>query len=121
MTMKDSLLTFTAAYFEAARFTDFGGDAYIPADAEFSPSAKAKMGADCAMFWDGHGDAILEIEEAGHDFWLTRNRHGAGFWDGDWPDPLGDTLTEAAHSFGEQELYLGDDGLVYVFGAEDFQ
>jgi hypothetical protein len=23
----------------------------------------------------------LEPGQVGHDFWLTRNRHGAGFWD----------------------------------------
>ena len=36
--------------------------------------------------------------EAGHDLWLTANRHGAGFWDGDWTH--GDALTEAAHAAG---------------------
>ena len=36
----------------------------------------------------------------GHDFWLTRNRHGAGFWDKDYGGHE-DTLTEVAHGFGE--------------------
>lgn len=26
----------------------------------------------------------LDFETIGHDFWLTRNGHGAGFWDGDY-------------------------------------
>lgn len=50
--------------------------------------------------------------QAGHDFWLTRNRHGAGYWDRG-NGALGDRLTEAAHTFGEVWLYVGDDGLVY--------
>lgn len=39
-------------------------------------------------------------EYAGHDFWLTRNGHGAGFWDRGLGD-LGDRLTEAAKVYGE--------------------
>jgi hypothetical protein len=35
---------------------------------------------------------------AGHDFQLTRNGHGAGFWDGDWKH--GDELTALAKTFG---------------------
>ena len=52
---------------------------------------------------------------AGHDFLLTRNGHGAGFWDGDWSDVNGaaDKLTMAAQSFECFGLYLGDDGMIY--------
>ena len=35
--------------------------------------------------------------------WLTRNRHGAGFWDRGL-GRVGDILTEVAHSFGEAYL-----------------
>ena len=38
---------------------------------------------------------------AGHDFWLTRNGHGAGFWDGDYPESEETILTDAARTFGE--------------------
>jgi hypothetical protein len=51
---------------------------------------------------------------AGHDFWLTRNRHGAGFWDGDYPKEMGTTLTDLAHTFGECWIYVGDDSLLYI-------
>ena len=52
---------------------------------------------------------------AAHDFILTRNGHGVGFWDdGRWTEPWGDKLTALAESFGELESYLGDDGLVYA-------
>lgn len=50
---------------------------------------------------------------AGHDFWLTRQRHGSGFWDNDWADIDGDILTEMAHRFGEQDLYVSD-GKIYI-------
>lgn len=52
-------------------------------------------------------------ENAGHDFWLTRNRLGAGFWDGDLPKKVGDALTLASHVFKEISLYIGDDGKIY--------
>jgi hypothetical protein len=60
-------------------------------------------------FWGSeHGDRAI-----GHDFWLTRNRHGAGFWDrwssGTRGYHFGRALTDAAHPFGESHLYVGDD------------
>jgi hypothetical protein len=50
----------------------------------------------------------------GHDFALTRNGHGAGFWDGDYPEPAAGCLTAASHECGEQSLYVGDDGRLHV-------
>ena len=47
-----------------------------------------------------------------HDFWLTRNHHGAGFWGGDYPI-WGEKLTAIAHMFAEADLYVGDDGKIY--------
>ena len=58
-------------------------------------------------------DFEINYPRIAHDFWLTRNRHGAGFWDGDYPDPQAQQLTELAHSWGEIDLYVGDDGRVY--------
>lgn len=58
-----------------------------------------------------------EIElftRAAIDFYLTRNRHGAGFWDGGWRDAAAKVLTAASHQAGSGELYLGDDGKIYA-------
>lgn len=33
--------------------------------------------------------------------------------DGDWSEPHATRLTEAAHAFGEVNLYVGDDGRIY--------
>lgn len=49
--------------------------------------------------------ADMEPEQVGHDFWLTRNHHGAGFWDRGLGE-LGDRLTKAAHAYGE--TWLGE-------------
>jgi hypothetical protein len=50
--------------------------------------------------------------QAGHDFWLTRNGHGAGFWDRGLGE-LGDKLTAHAKSFSGRDLYIGDDHLIH--------
>ena len=56
-------------------------------------------------------DINTSIETFVHNFWLTRNGHGAGFWDGDYKN--GDELTTACEKLGQVELYVGDDGKIY--------
>lgn len=51
-------------------------------------------------------------QRAGHDFWLTRNGHGAGFWDRGLGE-LGKRLTAAAKVYKEVYLYAGDDGKIH--------
>ena len=52
---------------------------------------------------------------AAHDFILTRNGHGAGFWDGDWSEPIATKLTELCKKFGEIEIYLSDENLLEAY------
>jgi hypothetical protein len=59
------------------------------------------------------GPDFNEWERAAHDFWLTRNGHGAGFWDGDWPEPFASQLTDIAKTFREVNLVEGCDGELY--------
>lgn len=92
---------------------------------ELSDEAKNEMLKDCADFinyCEETGiDPIPEYncaeygdeEKSGHDFLLTRNRHGAGYWDRGLGE-IGRKLTEAAHTFGSCDLYVGDDGEIYV-------
>lgn len=76
---------------------------------------------DMAMqcYADGYGqhpDAGSAEAAFGHDFALTRNRHGAGFWDRDsegLPRVLGEALTRVCEAFPLVDLYIGDDGKVY--------
>lgn len=53
------------------------------------------------------------VRNAMQDFLLTRNRHGAGFWDRGLGE-LGERLSEAAKAWGSVDAYEGDDGLVYI-------
>jgi hypothetical protein len=90
--------------------------------ADIAEEAQAKMRADCDAFVDANARDLRRYVEAmgwdgearaGHDFWLTRNRHGAGFWDRGLGE-LGNRLTDASHAFGECDLYVGDDGRLYI-------
>lgn len=76
---------------------------------------------DIKLFIDTAGELIREaatvdnydLGNIGHDLWLTRNGHGAGLWDGDLPEELGQRLTDIAKSMGNVDLYVGDDGYLY--------
>lgn len=111
---------FFNACLEALYFTDTGSenDGQPPADAELAPDTRLDLAADCRSFWRRFGCYVDATggtpEQAGHDFWLTRNEHGAGFWDGDWPEPYEDMLTKGAKCYGLFETYLGDDGLIHA-------
>jgi len=85
---EDAMLHDCAAWFRHCEQSD------LPAVPEY----------DCPQYSDE--------EKSGHDLWLTRCHHGAGYWDRDLGE-LGDKLTEAAHAMGSRDLYVGDDGLIY--------
>ena len=78
---------FTQAYIEAALWSSLDeSDAHgEPLDANYgiediAPETLASIVDDCKAFQEAHADDIgRELERAGHDFWLTRNGHGAGF------------------------------------------
>lgn len=49
----------------------------------------------------------------GHNLALSRNGHGAGFFDDN-----NDILQELARNLGVADLYIGDDNKLYIMGAE---
>jgi len=70
---------------------------------DFDVESKHKAKADCDLFKSKAGSLLdgLELSTIGHDFWLTRNGHGAGFWDGDYELEVGEKLTEISKNFGQ--------------------
>jgi hypothetical protein len=74
--------------------------------------------ADLEAYCDSHRGVQARAHEdkpeawAGHDFWLTRNGHGVGFWDRGLGE-LGERLSKAAKVYGGIDLYPGDDGKIY--------
>jgi len=113
-TMKEiNLKSFTASYLHTAAWvtaesdecTDFTKDAKIQAQFDclnFIVKVQNKLGIDAA-------NELLTIEGndleylAAHDFFLTRNRHGAGFWDKEdiYGEDAAKVLTEIAHEMKE--------------------
>lgn len=84
-----------------------------------SGEALAVAHVDCEKFWDScviqgikFDHHVDDFSRIGNDFWLTRNFHGSGFWDGDYAN--GDLLTDIAQAFGETYIYLGDDDKIYI-------
>lgn len=109
---------FIKAYLQAALWSSNNenedGSAYsIENIAEESVAEAIK---DCNLFRQKAGDLLDEYEDSdcGHDFWLTRNGHGAGFWDGDYEQGDGEKLTSLSKEFKDLSVYLGDDGLIYM-------
>lgn len=109
----DKLDAFTRGYLECALWasTDEDGDPLDVHDiTDIAAATLAEMLSDCKDFQESHLTDITDnLSVAGHDFWLTRNRHGAGFWDGDWPKEVGQRLTDASHVYGEYDLYYSED------------
>jgi len=146
-----NLDTFTQAYIEAALWSSMdqsdentGG---YPLNRNYGiddihPETLSQMVADCASFLASFGPFVADDEShGGFMFWLSRNGHGAGFFDGDYEqdypldqledesddqydfrrraygtagyDTVGDFLTAMAHPYGEFNLYVGDDNLIH--------
>jgi len=124
-----ALDAFTQGYIECAFWLGSEDDG-IPDTGfhDLAPEALKKMKEDCKAFQElagadlekayDYAPSSYDASNAGHDFWLTRNGHGAGFWDrgfgGLRTDTIGGRLSRDAKTFGCCDLYLGDDGKVYI-------
>lgn len=121
-----SLASFTKGYIEALFFStsdesdESGGrpldDNYSASD--LAPAARASLEKDAQRFYARYEEmwtTHISDEDAGHEFALSRNGHGTGFFDNDdLPAGLRKTLQAAAKSFGETYLYVGDDGQIHT-------
>lgn len=118
---------FGRGYVEAMFFTSTGhlgdGDLEDAAVSELSDDAWSRIWKDIRAFQEGYAALLEEAyaservsyddEQAGRDFWYTRNGYGVGFWDRGL-GPVGDRLTERADAFGSIDLYRGDDGCLHL-------
>jgi hypothetical protein len=114
-----SLEEMMTGYLECALWSSPEDDGGKHLDATFcvsdvSEEARSRAEADCSYFLSRTWAmaAKEDLGRVGHDLWLTRNGHGAGFWDGDYPEH-GDALTAVARGMGEIDIYPGDDGKMY--------
>ncbi len=124
---------FTTAYVECALWTSTDDDDEPLEDnygwSDIAPEALTQMIEDCRDFQESFGELFhYDPIQAGHNLWLTRNDHGAGFWDGYYDystasidqsanfgdGNVGTILTDASKTYGSQDLYVGDDGKIYL-------
>lgn len=82
---------------------------------DLSAAAARDMEADLKGFIDSCREERPEVFDGidsgmvGHDFWLTRNGHGAGFWDRGL-GAVGAYLTAMSEPFGEAHMYVNSNG-----------
>jgi len=94
-------------------------------ESDIAPSALARIIQDCAAFQRDNATnleavaAVCDITQAGHNFWLSRNGHGSSFWD----EYVGKdkklsaafaALDKASEAAGTCDIFVGDDGLLYI-------
>lgn len=118
------------------------GDGWLAAGKGFSdlaPDTLAAIIADCKAWQEENRGLLVEAyshsfldprdprgyseEQAGRDYWFTRNGHGVGFWDrrqlerpsvsSPKGETIGDKLSDACRH-QSVDLYLGDDGKIYL-------
>lgn len=108
----EGLDAFTTGYLECAEWCGLTDEDQVEAfreshEPKWSEAALQQAREDCDGFrkyvqetgcsFEGWSDS-----EAGHDFWLTRNGHGAGYWDRG--RAMGYNLTQAAKTFGSVDV-----------------
>jgi hypothetical protein len=117
---------FTHGYIEALFF-------FAPEDEDvrnlpLSDESLARVEDLCAKFQAKHAALLAQYykacensnrrdyspqELAGHDFYLTSNGNGTGFWDRGF-GIVGETLAGIARNYVALELFKGRDGLAHV-------
>ena len=115
----ETLDTFTRQYLETLLWSECDEEGE-PLDSRFSVddftlAALKSCAGDCRDFQRAQAADLAaagDKSQNGHDFALTRNRHGAGFWDRGYGD-VGQRLTAACRPYGPANLYAYR-GRVYV-------
>jgi hypothetical protein len=73
----------------------------------------AKFGGDWSSIDDFYIGASNGSYQTEHDYILTVNGHGVGFWEKhDWQEAAGEILTALAQKETEIHAYVGDDGKI---------
>lgn len=87
------------------------GFAVANIDADVSES----FAREAAEFCHKHASDLsgIEAQQVGHDFVLTRNGEGTGFWDRGL-GARGDRLTQTCRDYGGFHLYIGDNNMLYA-------
>lgn len=134
--MPNDLDNFTRGYLEAALWASTD-DVSNPLDArysldDFNAETKSTARDLCERFMsenesalDLYCERVARVDDdppmayAGHDLWLTRCGHGAGFWDRGIGD-IGEMLSDAASKLGEADV-CEDAGALLIDGTAEIE
>lgn len=117
MLTEQNFLEFRKGYIDALLWSSVNNDAedeqYFDELANgyenFGVDSQERIDKDCKDFLEKALKFIPEdsFGQAGHDFALTRNEHGAGFWDreDEYGQDAAEKLNNIATSFGEVYLF----------------
>tara|TARA_R110002072_G_scaffold69456_1_gene168264 strand:- start:44 stop:388 length:345 start_codon:yes stop_codon:yes gene_type:complete len=103
---------FINAYIEAIDFTECGDSEEPEHGAELDATFERESIIDCLAFYSRIECFLSDdnVEQAGRDFWFTRNGHGVGFWDRPeiYGDHYAETFTKIAETYGEANAIFED-------------
>ena len=76
---------------------------------------KVEIEKEVEWFVNSAGDVFEELsdDQIGHDFWLTRNGHGSGFFERINDSENLETIEELCNILGTVGTYVGDDGKIH--------
>jgi len=84
---------------------------------DLSKEDRATIENECIRFYQANKTLLAwcgtDFEQHGHDFWLTRNGHGVGFWDRGYKEEISKVLTKYCEDCKPAYLTSDDDGLYY--------
>ncbi len=103
--LEDAFESFYQGYVACLLWTE-GVDAGNSLD--LTESLRRESHTDCRNFFRDYAPLFgTNYEQAGHDFWLSRNGHGTGFFDRDY-DGFENQLQEAARRYGSVYVYYDE-------------
>lgn len=121
---------FTEGYLNAAEWLlpeedyDVDGNPVPPHEAiGFAAETIARAVTDCIKFQEANAVYLEDYykfsgrdeSSAGHDFWLSRNGHGAGFLDRGDESCFARLQEVCRQDWSEVDPHVDDDGLIYFY------
>ena len=94
---------------------------------DFSDNAKEQAKSEIEWFVDSCEYMTDDMfgntmdEDIGHDLWLSRNGHGAGFFDRDYTEEEEKTFMMLSKILGDVNIEIGDDGKIYLYSSNKYK
>lgn len=126
---KSAINVIIDSYLETAIWTeDFDKEVEGKTIYDFSDNARNQAKEEIEWFLKNSVDMFgslvfkdVSYTSIGHDIWLSRNGHGAGFFDRGYEKEISDFLMYLSHELGEIALEVNNDKIDFVMGSEKYK